>query len=136
MIAFIIFVAIKSPDAADDDEAADPIVPEIADVMEAQVRARVGSPETNVVVNHQLRHPDDLFARLHFDFASGRGVITEWAEFPFRVDDTAVIRRKFCFGYLFHKRQVFLIRTNGQRGVEREIQQSAQGSVSRVQTET
>src|SRR5712691_584422 len=68
IVAFVIFVAIKSPDAADDDERADAIVPEIADIIEAQVRARVRSLETGVIINHQLRQSDDLFARFHFDF--------------------------------------------------------------------
>src|SRR5713101_5804662 len=107
VVALVIFVAIKSPDAAHDDEAADAIVPEIADIMETQVRARVRSLETGVIINHQLWQADDLFARLHFDFAGGGGVIAQRAEFPFRVDDAAVIRRQFGFRYLSHKRRFF-----------------------------
>src|SRR5713101_796361 len=109
VVSLIIFIAIKSPDAADDDERADAIVPEITDVIEAQVRARVRSLETGVIINHQLRQSDDLFARFHFDFAGGGGVIAQRAEFPFRVDDAAVVRRQFGFWYLSHKQRFFLI---------------------------
>src|SRR5437879_1288657 len=109
VVAFVIFVTIKSPDTAHHDEATDAIVPEIADIMETQVRARVRSLETGVIINHQLGQAYDLFARLHFDFAGGGGVITERAEFPFRVDDAAVVRRQFGFRYLSHKQRFFLI---------------------------
>src|SRR2546421_9637523 len=54
MIALIILVAIKPPDAAHDDEAADPIVPEIAEVMEAEVGPGKGTLKTDVVVDDHL----------------------------------------------------------------------------------
>jgi hypothetical protein len=111
VVTFVIFVAVKAPDAAHDDEATNPVVPEIADVIEAQVRARVGAFESNVIVNHNLRQPDNLFRRFHFHLAGGGSVVAERAEFPFRVDDAAVVRRQFSFRYLSHKLERLLSRS-------------------------
>src|SRR4051812_27167745 len=56
MVALVIFVPIKSPDAADDDERADAIVPKIAQKMKAKIGAAGGPFESNVVEDHKLRH--------------------------------------------------------------------------------
>src|SRR5437588_7306377 len=50
---FVIFVAIKSPDAVYDNETTDPVVPKIADVVKAQVCPCVGAFETNVIVKDE-----------------------------------------------------------------------------------
>src|SRR5437763_17129809 len=63
MRAFVIFVPEKSPDAADHDDAAHPIIPIIADVMKAQVRSRVGAFECDVSVKDELRQRDNFLAR-------------------------------------------------------------------------
>src|SRR5205085_4909054 len=57
VIALVIFVAIKTPDPADDDDATDAIVPEIAQVMETEVSTSVGAFEAGVIVNDDLRQP-------------------------------------------------------------------------------
>src|SRR5205085_10546546 len=59
MRAFVIFVPEKSPDAADHDDAAHPVVPIIADVMEAQVRPRVSAFEAGVIVKNEFGEPDN-----------------------------------------------------------------------------
>ena len=105
--AFVIFVPEKSPDAADYNQATDPVVPEIADVMKAQVRAGVGAFEADVIVKDELGQPDGFLGDGRSFFAGGAGVISERAQFPFHVDDTAVIRREFGFRYLFHRRRRF-----------------------------
>ena len=70
MVALVIFVAIKAPDAAHDDERADAIVPEIAEVMKAEVGAGVGAPKANVIVNDQLgQRPRSLAAACSFPAA-------------------------------------------------------------------
>ena len=60
MRAFVIFVAIKTPDAAHHNDGADPVVPEIADVMETQIGAGICAAETDVIVNHELGQPRDF----------------------------------------------------------------------------
>ena len=75
--AFVIFVAIKSPDAADHDDAAHPVVPKIAGVMKTEVRSRIGAFETDVIVKHQLGQPNDFFARLDIHLAGAARVISE-----------------------------------------------------------
>ncbi len=106
--AFVVFVAIKSPDAAHHDEATHPVVPKIANVMEAQVRARVGAFESNVIVKHNLRQPGRLCSRRYLYFPGGGSMIAQPAEFPLHVDDAAVVRRKFSFRYLSHKQEKFM----------------------------
>src|SRR5438105_6510760 len=64
MRAFVIFVPKKSPDTADHDDAAHPIVPIIADVMKTQVRPRVSAFETGVIVKDEFGKPDNFLARL------------------------------------------------------------------------
>ena len=105
MGAFVIFVPIKSPDAADHDQTTDPVVPEIADVMKAQVRPRIRAFESDVIVKDELGQPDNFLGDGHGFFPGRAGVISERPQFPFHVDDTAVIRRQFGFRYLFHKRR-------------------------------
>src|SRR5438270_8192446 len=105
--AFVIFVAIKPPDAADHDDAAYPIVPKIADVMEAQVRPRVSAFEADVIVKDELRQSNGLLGRFDVHFAGAARMVSKRAEFPFHVDDTAIIRRQFSFRYLSHKRRRF-----------------------------
>jgi hypothetical protein len=51
IVALVILVAIKSPDAADDDEGTNAIVPKIAEIMKTQVGAGIGSLEPDVIVN-------------------------------------------------------------------------------------
>src|SRR5689334_21904453 len=106
MRAFVVFVPIESPDAADHDQATDPIVPEIANVMKAQVGAGVGAFESDVIVKHELRQMADL-GHGHNFLARATGVVAERSELPFHVDDAAVVGRKFCFGYLSHKWEMF-----------------------------
>src|SRR6202040_1647644 len=105
--AFVIFVAIKSPDAADYDQTTDPVIPEIADVMKTQIRSRVSAFETGVIVEDELGQPDDFLGSGRSFFAGRAGVISERPQFPFHIDDTAVIRRQFGFRYLSHKRRRF-----------------------------
>src|ERR1700688_5067355 len=61
--AFVIFVPIKAPDAADHDDAAHPIVPIIAEVVKTQVRPRVSAFEPSVIVKDELRQSDNFFRR-------------------------------------------------------------------------
>ncbi len=75
--AFIIFVAIKSPDTADHDQTTDPVVPKIAGVMKTEVRSRIGAFETDVIVKHQLGQPNDFFARLDVHLAGAARVISK-----------------------------------------------------------
>ncbi len=72
MRAFVIIVAKKSPDAADHNDAAHPVVPIIADVMETQIGAGVGTFKSDVIVKHQLRQPGDFLGRFNFDLAERR----------------------------------------------------------------
>ena len=104
---FVIFVAIKSPDAAHHYDATHPIVPEIANVIKAEVGTRVSALESSMIVKDELRQPNDFFRRFDFYFAGTANVIGERSEFPFHVDDAAVVGRKFCFRYLSHKRRRF-----------------------------
>ena len=90
MGAFVIFVVIKSPHSADDNDRADPVVPKLANVVEAQVGARISAAETGMVVNDDFRQTDDFALRRKLFLANGRGVIAERAELPFRVDHAAV----------------------------------------------
>jgi hypothetical protein len=106
VIALVIFVAIKSPDTAHDDERADPIVPKIADVMEAQIGSRIGAAEADVIVNDQLRKPAQV-ARFWLFLARGRGMVAQGPKLPFCVDDAAVGGRKICFRYLSYKQREF-----------------------------
>jgi len=95
--AFIIIVAKKSPNAADHNDATHPVVPVIADVMETQIRARIGTLESDVIVKHQLRQPSNFLSQFRFDLASTGRAIAERAEAPFHVDDAPVIGRQFNF---------------------------------------
>jgi len=91
MRTFVIIIAIESPHAADHDDAAHPIIPVIADVMETQVGAGVGTFESDVIIKNQFRQPSDFLARFDFDFAGTGRVIAQRAEAPFHVDDAPVI---------------------------------------------
>src|SRR5438045_7796457 len=53
VIALVIFVTIKPPDAADDDETTDPLVPRLAELVETEICQREGAFETNVLVDDQ-----------------------------------------------------------------------------------
>ena len=55
VVSLVVLVAIKPPDAAHDDETTDPVVPEIAQEMKAQVGAGERALEADVVVNDELR---------------------------------------------------------------------------------
>src|SRR5205823_905463 len=55
VIALVVFVSIKSPDATHDDERADPIVPKIAEEIPTEIRAGTRSFEANVIINDHLR---------------------------------------------------------------------------------
>ena len=72
MRAFVIIVAKKSPDAADHDDAAHPVVPVIADVMETQIGAGVGTFKADMIVKHQLRQSGNFLGRFKFDLAERR----------------------------------------------------------------
>src|SRR5260370_7281710 len=73
---FVIFVAIKSPDAADHDQTTDSIVPEIADVMKTQVRSGVSAFEADVIVKHHLGYPHGFLASARTFFAACTLVIS------------------------------------------------------------
>src|SRR6266487_1040027 len=105
--SLVVVVTIKSPDPVHDNETADPIVPVVTHEMETQVRACEGPLETNMIVKHEFRQPYHLCHERYRLFPGRRRVITQWAELPFHVDEAAVIRRQFSFGYLSHKQQVF-----------------------------
>ncbi len=60
VIALVIFVAIKTPNAADNNEATDAVVPKIAQIMEAQVGTGIGTFEADVIVNDDLRQPNQI----------------------------------------------------------------------------
>ena len=107
MIAFVVIVAVETPDAADDDERADAVIPKIAKEVKAQVGPGSGATETGVVVNDHLRQLDVALARCRGCFADRRGVVSIRFDDPFRVDDRAVFWRWFGFGCLSHK-QLFL----------------------------
>ena len=79
VIALVIFVAIKTPDAADDNDATDAVVPEIAQIMEAEIGAGVGAFEAGVIVNDDLRQPQISFERFAVRVfgRGGAGVITQ-----------------------------------------------------------
>lgn len=91
MGAFVIIVAIKSPDAADHDDAAHAVIPVIAHVKETQIRASIGAFEPDVVVKHQLRQPGNVLIRFDGDFASSGRAIAQRAEAPFHVDNAPVV---------------------------------------------
>src|SRR5438132_1305913 len=107
--AFVVFVAKKSPDSAHHDDAAYPVIPKIANVMETQVRTRIGAFESDVIVKHNLRQPDWLCHLRHLYFAGGRSMIAQRAEFPLHINDAAVVRRKFSFWYLSHRSEMFAV---------------------------
>ena len=93
VIALVIFVAIKTPDPADDDDATNAIVPKIAQIMEAEIGASVGAFEAGVIVNDDLRQPQISFKRFAVDvfWHGGASVITQRPHFPFGIDDAAVV---------------------------------------------
>src|ERR1700756_4205223 len=51
----VIFVAIKPPYTAHHDDAAHPVVPVIAEVVETQIGAGIGTFEADVVVKYHFR---------------------------------------------------------------------------------
>ena len=90
MIALIVFVSVKAPDAADHDERADPVIPKIANEVEAQVGSRVGATEADVIVNDNFGKTRDFLVRLIL--GGGVRMIAEISQLPFGVDDAAVGR--------------------------------------------
>ena len=93
VIALVIFVAIKTPDPGDDDDATDAVVPEIAQIMEAEIGAGVGAFEAGVIVNDDLRQPQIAFERFAVGvfWRGSAGVITQRPHLPFGIDDAAVV---------------------------------------------
>src|SRR5437870_12661129 len=93
VIALVIFVAIKTPDAADDNDTADAVVPKVAQIMEAEIGAGIGAFEAGVIVNDDLRHPQISFKRFAVRVfgRGGAGVITQRPHLPFGIDDAAVV---------------------------------------------
>src|SRR5215471_3864790 len=89
--AFVIIIAIESPDAAYHDDATHPVVPVVAHVMETQVGPGVGTFKADVIVKDQFRQPDNVLGRFKFDFAERRSAIAQRAKGPFHVDDAPVI---------------------------------------------
>ena len=115
IIALVIFVAIKTPDPAHHNDAADAVVPEITQIMEAKIGSGRGALKADVVVNDDLRQTQISFGRFAMLALrlSGAGMITQPPEIPLGIDDSAVCRRKFDFGYVFtHKRRIFFISTD------------------------
>jgi hypothetical protein len=83
--------------------------------MKTQVRPGRCAFETDMIEKDQFGEPNNFLGDGHHFFAGGAGVVSERSEFPFHIDDTAVFRRKFGFGYVFaHKRRFFLISTKGE----------------------
>src|SRR5207248_7297364 len=93
VIALVIFVAIKTPDAADNNDATDAVVPKIAQIMEAEISASIGAFEADVIVNDDLRQPQIAFKRFAVDAfgRGGAGVVTQRPHLPFGIDDAAVV---------------------------------------------
>src|SRR5207253_5665808 len=93
VIALVVFVAIKTPDATDDNDATDAVVPEIAQIMEAEIGAGVGAFEAGVIVNDDLRQLQIYIERFAVDvfWHGGAGVITQRPHFPLGIDDAAVV---------------------------------------------
>jgi len=93
VIALVIFVAIKTPDAADDNDATDAVVPEIAQIMEAEIGTGIGASETCVIVNNNLRQPQISLERFAVGvfWRGSAGVITQRPHLPFGIDDAAVV---------------------------------------------
>ena len=58
VVAFVIFVAVKTPDTVDHNHRADAIIPEIAEVMETQIGPGIGALESHVVVNNDFGQPE------------------------------------------------------------------------------
>src|SRR5437016_5480326 len=55
-ISLIIFVPIKSPDAADDNQRTNAVVPKITQIMKTEVGPGCRTFEPYVIENDQLRH--------------------------------------------------------------------------------
>jgi len=55
VVALVLFVAIKTPDTTDDDETTNPVVPEIAEIMKAEIGPCEVALKTDVVENDVLR---------------------------------------------------------------------------------
>jgi hypothetical protein len=93
VIALVIFVAIKTPEPADDNDATDAIVPKIAQIMETEISAGVGAFEAGVIVDDDFGHSHISFERFAVGvfWRGGAGVITQRPHFPFGVDDAAVV---------------------------------------------
>src|SRR5215216_1300544 len=91
--AFVVIVAVKSPDAVHHDETTDTVVPIIANIMKTQVRAREGPLKTGVIVKYQFRQTYCFCDGRYRVFSSRRSVITQRTELPFHVDDAAVVGR-------------------------------------------
>ena len=93
VIALVIFVAIKTPDPADNNDATDAVVPKIAQIMEAEIGTGVGAFEAGVIVNDNFRQPQISFKRFAVDvfWRGGASVITQRPHFPFGIDDAAVV---------------------------------------------
>src|SRR5205085_12202586 len=90
MIALVIFIPIKPPDATHDDERTDSVIPEIAQEMKAEVRPAGRAFESNVVEDHKLRHGRIVRGVGVADHAC-TGMVTQRAHLPLRVDDTAIL---------------------------------------------
>src|SRR5207244_5433028 len=97
-IALVIFIAIKSPDTADNDERTNPVVPKITEEMETKVGPAGGAFESDVVEDDKLRHRGVVDSMRGTGFARA-GVVAQRAHFPFRVDDTAILWRQLGLGY-------------------------------------
>ena len=78
---------------------ADAIVPKIAQIMEGEIGPGISAAKPGVIINDNLGHARRRFDNLRLLFARGASVIAERAKIPFRVDDSAVIRRQFGFRY-------------------------------------
>ena len=79
--------------------------------MKTQVGAGERPFKASVIVKHQFRQPNHFRDERYLYFPGRRSVVAQRTEFPFHIDDAAVVRRQFSFRYLFHKRvrRFFLI---------------------------
>ena len=98
VVALVVFVPIKPPDAAYDDERTDPVIPEIAQVVETKIRARRSSLKANMVENDNFGQRSFVDPMWVADLA-GTGVVTQRVDFPLRIDDTTIFWRQLSFGY-------------------------------------
>src|SRR5205085_12070746 len=93
IISLIVLVAIKTPDSADNNQGADPIVPEIAEIVKTEIGSGISALKTNMIINDQLRQA--VVALTWFSMGAVRlgsaSMVAKLTHLPFCVDDAAVV---------------------------------------------